>query len=119
MENKDKIEKIKTKIERQYQTLAILQEQRMLNISNFENELDIVIMMMKEEYERCFKTKIRIQDFTKEKAIELNEYLQEQVYKAINKLYKQLRDLQPTIYCEYDRDILTGVYTLVKKEYIS
>ena len=119
--NKEKIKKLQEKINRCYQAIAILQEQMIFNISNFDNENDIIIMAMKEEYNKIFKTNLTLREFTKEKAIELNNYFQEQEYKRIEKYTREIRKLKTyeTIKVEYDKDILTGVYTLVKKEYIS
>ena len=119
--NKEKIKKLQEKINRCYQAIAILQEQMILNINNFDNENDIVIMAMKEEYNKIFKTNLTLREFTKEKAIELNNYFQEQGYKRIEKYTKEIRKLKTdeTIKVEYENNILTGVYALVKKEYIS
>lgn len=119
--NKEKIKQLQEKINRCYQAIAILQEQMILNINNFDNENDIVIMAMKEEYNKIFKTNLTLREFTKEKAIELNNYFMDKEYKRIEKYTREIRKLKTyeTIKVEYDKDILTGVYTLVKKEYIS
>lgn len=119
--NKEKIKQLQEKINRCYQAIAILEEQMIFNINNFDNENDIVIMAMKEEYNKIFKTNLTLREFTKEKAIELNNYFMEKEYKRIEKYTNEIKKLKTdeTIKVEYEKNILTGVYTLVKKEYIS